>query len=357
MNRNRMLVALAVLALSGCTQTAKVAAPPAAPLQTVTAPRQLLAPVSAPPAVDPATFAQAQANLRALGYGAGKGNDPADPAFQRALINFERDQGMTEDGQLTVAVLEKLRLMRAALRLTPATPPSGLFVYSGSGAHHALTLVSPPEGFVSDAPANFLLPLKAGSQALLHLTRKGAPPIAITCRAAKSGSSNLPLGTFETVAIDCRGDSAKDPQWHDLFSPRLGLVVQRQERTTRDLVAIRPVTSGWPLAVRTGLDWAISHALDEPAPTASLQWSSTAVAPHFDIKVTARMAGAEAGLGKAYAAAVCRRFELVQTGVKSSYPGIACQNAAGDWVLPGSGIGIARPAGLAKAASLRSAVE
>ena len=81
------------------------------------------------------------------------------------------------------------------------------------------------------------------------------------------------------------------------------------------------------------------------------------MAPHFDIKVSARLKGSEAGLGKSFAAASCRRFELTQTGAKANYPGIACLNAAGDWVLPGSGISIARPAGHAgqHAPALRSA--
>src|SRR5438067_12842860 len=185
MNRNKLLGALLLLALSGCTQTPKVVAPVPAPAEPVMAPPRPLQLPAAAPAVDPATFALVQANLRALGYALGKVSDPADPAFQRAVVNFQRDQGMAEDGQLTAQVIEKLRMMRAALRSIPAAPPAGLFVYNGSAGRRALTLASPPEGFASDAPANFLVPLKAGSQALLHLTRKGAAPIAITCHSGK----------------------------------------------------------------------------------------------------------------------------------------------------------------------------
>src|SRR6185312_13513804 len=310
---------------------------PAAPEPVLAPPRQL-APVATASTVDAATLAQVQANLRALGYAAGKSTDTADPAFQRALISFQRDQGLPEDGLLTASVIEKLRVARAALR-SPVAPPAGIFVYGGSGGRQALTLTSPPEGFSSDAPANFLMPLRPGKEAVLHLTRKGGETIAITCRAGKLATTALPLGTFETVAVDCRGDGAKAPQWRDLFSPRLGVVMQRQSRgVAHDLVAMQPVTAGWPAAVRTGLDWAISHALDEPSGSSSLQWSSTAVAPRFDIKVTGRIKGAEAGLGQAHAVAVCRRFELVQTGAKASYPGIACENSGGDWVLPGANI-------------------
>ncbi|MGH9352694.1 MAG: hypothetical protein ACRD2G_11125, partial [Terriglobia bacterium] len=73
----------------------------------------------------------------------------------------------------------------------------------------------------------------------------------------------------------------------------------------------------------------------------------TGVTPHFDIKVSARIKGSDAGLGKAFAAASCRRFELAQTGSKASYPGIACLNSGRDWVLPGGDVTIARPAGRA----------
>jgi hypothetical protein len=346
MRANRHLTALALFALAACTQTPKPAA--------VTAPAPVLAApppvVEAPavPAVDPAAFAQAQANLRALGYNPGKAGDPADPLFQRALISFQKDQGLDQDGMLGPQVMEKLRVMRAALRTIPTAAP-GVFIYSGRPSdHQALTLATPPEGFAADAPANFLMPLRAGTQGILHLTRQDGTAVAVTCRTGKMAGSNLPLGKIETLAVDCRGEAADDPQWHDLFSPRLGVVVQRQSKSgRRELIAMRPVTAGWPLAARAGLDWALSHALDDAAAKSTLQWSSTGVAPHFDIKVSARIKGGDSGLGKAFAAASCRRFELAQTGSKASYPGIACQNSAGDWVLPGGDVTIARPAGRA----------
>jgi len=346
MKGNRLLTALTLLALAACAQTPKPAPVPApAPAAPLPPP---VVETPAVPAVDPAAFAQAQASLRALGYNPGKASDPADPAFQRALISFQKDQGLDQDGMLGPQVMEKLRVMRAALRTVPSAAP-GIFIYSGRPSdHQALTLATPPEGFATDAPANFLMPLHAGSQAVLHLTRQDGAAVTVTCRTGKMAGSNLPLGKIETLAVDCRGEAADDPQWHDLFSPRLGVVVQRQTNSgRRELIAMRPITAGWPLAARAGLDWALSHALDDPAAKSALQWSSTGVAPHFDIKVSARIKGGEAGLGKAFAAASCRRFELAQTGSKASYPGIACQNSAGDWILPGSDVTIARPAGRA----------
>ena len=356
MTANRLLTALMLLVLAACTQAPKPT-PVLAPAPPLPAPPPV---VETPtmPAVDPAAFTQAQANLRALGYNTGKANDPSDPAFQRALISFQKDQGLDQDGVLSPQIMEKLRVMRAALRTIPTAAP-GVFIYSGRASdHQALTLATPPEGFAADAPANFLMPLRAGTQGVLHLTRQDGAAVTVTCRTGKMAGSNLPLGKIQTLAVDCRGEAADDPQWHDLFSPRLGVVVQRQSNTgTRELIAARPITANWPLAARAGLDWALSHALDDAAEKSSLQWSSTGVAPHFDIKVSARIKGGEAGLGKSFAAASCRRFELAQTGTKASYPGIACLNPAGDWVLPGSSFSIARPAGHAgqHTPSLRSA--
>jgi hypothetical protein len=358
MKANRLLTALTLVVLAACTQTPKPA-PVFAPVPAAPAPMPVVE-TPAVPAIDPAAFAQAQASLRALGYNPGKAGDPADPLFQRALVSFQKDQGLDQDGILGPQVMEKLRLMRAALRTVPSAAP-GVFIYSGRASdHQALTLATPPDGFATDAPANFLMPLRAGAQAVIHLTPQDGAPVTVTCRTGKMAGTNLPLGKIETLAVDCRGEAADDPQWHDLFSTRLGVVVQRQSKSgTRELIAARPVTAGWPLAARAGLDWALSHALDDPAAKITLQWSSTGVTPHFDIKVSARIKGGEAGLGKSFAAASCRRFELAQTGSKASYPGIACQNSAGDWVLPGSGVSIARPAGRAgqHTPALRSAAK
>ena len=161
------------------------------------------------------------------------------------------------------------------------------------------------------------------------------------------------MGAQLSSASGADGAGRASVEFHSRLHRRTG----GQKVTTRELIAIRPITTGWPLAARLGLDWALSHALDDPAPAVSLQWSSTGVAPHFDVKATTRVKGGEVGLGGTYASASCRRFELTQTGSKSVFPGIACQNAAGDWVLPDSGINIARPAARAPAhgPALRSA--
>jgi peptidoglycan hydrolase-like protein with peptidoglycan-binding domain len=331
---------------------AVVAATPAP--AAIAAPTALAAP-AAQPAMDPALVATAQRDLKALGYAAGKAGDMADPAFQHAILAFEKDQGLAEDG-LTPTVVEKLKLMRAALLKSPAADQNrnAVFVYSNgvSTRQPAGLLIPPPQGLVSDAPANFMQPPKPGSQASYQFGRRvqdGSfkPVMTITCQAGKIAPAGIALGLADAIVVDCRGDGPNPLQWRSIYSVVLG-VVARQETAAgaRDLVAIRPFTGDWPSAARTGLDWALTHALEAPTPGAPVEWSSTGVAPHFEIRAGARLFGQEAGLSGKYAAQPCRRFEMVQSGSPAPhYPGLACQNAPGIWSLPGSNIQLAAPSG------------
>ena len=56
----------------------------------------------------------------------------ADPAFQRAILTFEKDQGLAEDSTLSPALMDRLKMMRAALLKSTAADPgrSAVFVYS-----------------------------------------------------------------------------------------------------------------------------------------------------------------------------------------------------------------------------------
>jgi hypothetical protein len=157
----------------------------------------------------------------------------------------------------------------------------------------------------------------------------------------------LPLGALDTIAVDCHGDGANPQQSHVLFSPRLGVVVRQESAAgSRDLVAIRPFTGDWPSAARLGLDWALTHALEQPIANTPVQWSSTAVAPHFEIRAQASLSGQRAGLSGKYGAQLCRRYDLTQAGTPSlSYPGIACQGEGGSWAVPGGNMVLASPAG------------
>lgn len=122
--------------------------------------------------------------------------------------------------------------------------------------------------------------------------------------------------------------------------------VQWNEGDAHSLVAIRPSMAGWPTAARAGLDWAVSHALDNPA--SSVKWSSTGVGQNFEIYASELTPG-EAALAGADAQS-CRRFEIRSDERQSRYPAIACRDGNG-WYIPHSAIRLARPAtGLGSAA-------
>jgi hypothetical protein len=310
----------------------------------------------AAPALDPELALSAGRDLKLLGYSVGKAADPADPVFQRAILAFEKDQGFTEDGLLTPALAEKLKRLRAQLARPALPAQSGIFVYSdGSQRRQAITLlVPPPAGLSSDAPATFLLPLRPGMSGAYHLDQRdkaGAltPIASVTCKADKVVPLSSPLGVFDTIPVFCNAQSKGQPlmQWHSYYAIKLGTVIRQEASATssaaRDLVAIRPLTAGWPSAARMGLDWALTHALDTSA-AQPVQWSSTAVPPHFEIHAFAALSAHDAGLpGDGNFS--CRRFDLTRTGdAPSIYPGIACKNSKGAWSLPGTGIVLATPA-------------
>jgi hypothetical protein len=142
--------------------------------------------------------------------------------------------------------------------------------------------------------------------------------------------------------------------WHSIYSPMLEAAVQQDSAgKIRTLVAIRPSTTNWPSAARTGLDWAITHALETAASDTPVQWSSTGVTQHFEVRAFGKVSGPELGLAAKYADISCRRFELFENGrPPARYPGVACENGTGVWTLAGTGIVLSSPA---KAMSMHAA--
>ena len=343
------------LGLAACAQAPTPAAPPPAPAPMAAAPPVQLQAVVPEQPLDAALVAAAQANLRSLGYPAGKSDDIADPALRRALMAFQRDEGLPEDGHLTLALVERLKAARAAMAKPVAveTARRAVFVYSDGYAGVARgLLIAPPKGMAADAPVNFLQPLKAGTLASFHMGPRAAngavaPAHTITCRVSRAPQVNSPLGLIDALAVDCRTDDgdAHPLSWHSLYSPTLKAAVsQEAEGDARVLVAVRPMTSDWPSAARTGFDWALTHALETPANT-PVPWSSTGVAQHFEIRASTQLTGAEAGLPGKYATLSCRRFDMVQGGSPiAHFPGLACENGDGSWSLPG-GPRLAAPGG------------
>ncbi len=132
-----------------------------------------------------------------------------------------------------------------------------------------------------------------------------------------------------------------------------GREVQWEQSDPRELVAIRPDMGDWPAAAKAGLDWALTHALDEPVAKRPLKWSSTGVARHFEIRTFAALTPREAGLVGG-SPQYCRRYELRTDDPQLRYPGIACQDTNGSWYIPHSTIRFARPAsGLQSRPSIR----
>lgn len=345
-------VAIPALLLAGCTQTAKTAAPlPSPPVVAEAPPAPLM---QATPPVDAAEITLAERDLRELGYSAGKSGDINDPALRRAILAFEKDQGLAEDGQLSPALEARLKQLRGTMfrKSVAQSRRDALFVYSdGTIRSGGLNPLPPlPTGLSSDVSANLLRSMRPGSQMTYHFghrARTGFVAVkSVDCQVGHITPSSTVFGTADVLPVDCRIQGDAKHIWHSLFSPTLEAVIQQDDTgKTRSLVAIRPSTASWPSAARTGLDWAITHALETPSSDAAIQWSSTGVARHFEIRAFTRISGAEMGLSGKYAALGCRRFELVENShPPSRYPGIACERAKGGWTLGGTNIALASPA-------------
>ncbi len=352
MKAQKLSPAILALVLSACAQAAKTVAPPPPPVTAQAPPPQ---PVQTAPAVDAAAIALAERDLRALGYPAGKSGDFNDTTMRHAILAFEKDQGLAEDGQLSPALEERLKQLRSTMfgKIAVSNNRNALFVYSdGTVRSTGLNTLPPvPAGMDSDAPPDLLHPMRPGSEANYHLGHRiqagGFVVIkTINCHAGHVTRSDTAFGTADVLAVDCQTDGDASHAWHSVFSPTLDTVVQQDVAgKRRTLVAMRPSTANWPPAARIGLDWAITHALEAPASDAPVQWSSTGVARHFEVRAFASISGREFGLADKYAALRCRRFELVENDhPPSRYPGIACRNGNGAWTLAGTGIVLFSPA-------------
>ena len=343
---------LLALALAACTQTAKIAAPaPTPPVVAQTPPTPI---VQTPPATDTADITLAERDLRALGYPVGKSGDVSDPALRHAILAFEKDQGLAEDGQLSPALEERLKQLRTAMlrKIAAQGGRNALFVYSdGTARGSGLGILPPvPAGLVSDATADLLHPVRPGSQVSYHLGHKAQDGFvavqSVSCQVGHVTPANTVFGTADVLPVDCRMEGDATHVWHSLYSPMLDATVQQDSAgKIRFLVAIRPSTASWPSAARTGLDWAITHALETPASDTAVQWSSTGVPQHFEVRAFGRISGQDMGLAGKYAALNCRRFELVENSrPPARYPGVACEHGSGAWALAGTGIVLSSPA-------------
>ncbi|MES2294061.1 MAG: peptidoglycan-binding domain-containing protein [Pseudomonadota bacterium] len=80
------------------------AAPPPPPAPVVAAPK-----IDHELVFDERAIAAAQRALSQLGYDAGKADGVGGPATRRAILAFQKDHDLVQDGRLTFAVAEKIR--------------------------------------------------------------------------------------------------------------------------------------------------------------------------------------------------------------------------------------------------------
>jgi peptidoglycan hydrolase-like protein with peptidoglycan-binding domain len=106
------MIASALIIVS-CTQMPKPATAPPPPVAA--APQPAPPPPAAAPKIDhelvldERAIAAAQRALSQLGYDAGKADGAGGPATRRAILAFQKDHDLAQDGRLTFAVAEKIR--------------------------------------------------------------------------------------------------------------------------------------------------------------------------------------------------------------------------------------------------------
>lgn len=138
---------LAALTLTACSQAPK-------PVVSIPEPPPAPVPVAAVPApapdldlvTDPRAIAAAQRALNLLGYDVGKPDGVMGPATRHVLIAFQKDHGLTEDGRLTLSIVERLRILTTELSrpVIVAVAPGDTLLYSDGTAEVAAAERSVP---------------------------------------------------------------------------------------------------------------------------------------------------------------------------------------------------------------------
>jgi hypothetical protein len=321
----------------------------------------------------------AQESLAGLGYYRGPIDGIDGPKTRAAVASYQTDEGLSPDGKVSRELVARLAGAPPAPTehaaggpaVGPVYEPGDVYVYTDG---HVETVLSATErrvewrdaaGLRWSAAPDFTLPAgRAESGAVIALNQALSWPLHIGATAAytvKSGLADeraagdhwrcvvesresiaVAAGTFDSYKIACRLDgepleTAQSRTWY--YAPAVGHYVRYIDdaaiasndvtRTrSRDLVAVAPGASGWPSEARTGLEWAVSHALDSDGPPVS--WESSAIAARFVIEPGGRVDAGHPGQ--------CRRFHetrIAADAVKRLYPGIACRGEGGRWRLLG----------------------
>lgn len=334
--------------------------------------------------------AQAQRILTKLGYQPGAADGLAGPRTREAIREFQIDNGLPQDGQVSQTLLKRLagavgpgEGTQTGGHIKAASPPKyepgTTFIYSDGlimrvvGVEGDKVRWRTNRGDTLTADRNFVVPwlswysdgrsgerrvrgrpetlwpLKTGRRAAFTIrttTRDRARAETVrkitetwACSVAGAERVAVVAGHFSTLKVVCDrtlddGSPKLKRVWyyaHDIghFVRRNDLYDAVESDRHVELVAIQPGGPGWPPAARAGLGWALEDALESLKDGSATQWRSSGV----DVRVGIRLGKSfERGDGKQ-----CRTF--VQTwltaGHRKSYPGTACRDASGAWQIPG----------------------
>jgi hypothetical protein len=338
--------------------------------------------------VGPKAIKDAQQALSVLGYEPGAVDGVPGPGTVKAVRGFQKDQKLTVDGKLNVALIDKLKAAQAKLPgkswalpelgmvATFTDGPSGRIEAVGSNKiiwiNESGARVERPANFLlasenkarSDAPEDFLQPLKPGTHGSYTLAHPSGSVSTVSCAVGHLARMTVMAGTFDAIDVICRKTSpgAAAVERRYAYAPELRLVIREETASegqgghVRELIALQPPTQSWPAAARAGLDWAMTHALADSGAAEPVQWSSTAVPDRFTIQIDPAAVAAPRGQDQRRH---CLRyvFARVSGDLSKRYPGLACEAEAQSWEIPGQvPYRIARPAlGVAPEASAAAA--
>ena len=336
------------------------------------------------------TILAAQKLLAELEYQPGPLDGLDGPKTQDAVRKFQADAGLPADGRITKALVETLTearpdktgsagISKLAGRAMPVYEAGDIFVYSDGRTETVIDVDEAQvhwrssDGTLSTAYRDFILPpvrretdllsettaldvgpgalwpLKAGREVSFTAKTKVTykTPQALRkeytsqwhCLVEAAAPVDVAAGTFDALRVVCR--TAASPElgpsariWY--YAPRIKQYVRRDDifETTDseervELVAVQLADKSWPPAARAGLGWALQQALETKTDSQSIEWGSSGVDAKVTIKPTAVLNKDDAPY--------CRTFEQTvhRTHGQRIYPGKACRNLSGQWLIPG----------------------
>jgi len=374
--RRSAVVGAVILLMGGCSQVPESAVTPTHPSNAAVSSSNAPRPVRP---VDPEVRA-AQESLADLGYYQGPIDGIDGPRTRAAVARYQTNQMIPPDGRISRDLVAQLAGQPAMdgehdgidFAAGPLYEPGDIYTYSDGQIETVLSVSErrvywqDARGLRWSADPDFTLPTGRSSthaeiaveQSLSWPLRVGATSsytvettrgnratanhnAAEHWRCAVEGRERVSVraGTLDSYKIVCRRDGIGATQartWY--YAPAVGHYVRYIDGAaapangitgtrSRDLVAVSPGASGWPAEARTGLAWAVHHALESEPDGQPVPWESSAVAARFVIRAGARVDDQ------------CRRFSETRIGPDASkrlYPGIACRTDGGRWRLPGS---------------------